>query len=95
MLPIGDYLILGVIAATVLSLNGLASFAVLKYDLSERTQRIAQLLIVWLLPLLGALLVLAVHRKPQKPSGQYPDRTDYGPDATGIPQKGILDALDD
>lgn len=66
-----DYIVIALIFGVILVLNLLATRAISRDDLSERGQRIAQMLMVWLFPLLGALLVLGVHRSPQKPSGQY------------------------
>ncbi|HEY0061549.1 MAG TPA: hypothetical protein VGC21_05485 [Telluria sp.] len=92
-----DYLIVGLIVLTILALNARATWLVLRDDLSERVQQITQFCMVWLFPLFGALLVLAVHRKPQKPSGNYrkrdDDADDYG--VSGRPFKALSDALDD
>jgi hypothetical protein len=92
----GDLLVIALMLGTILLLNLFATRAVLRDDLSERGQRIAQILMVWLFPLLGALLVLAVHRAPQKPSGQYRDRgsEDHAFDATGR-RPGLSDVIDD
>ncbi|MEC5398960.1 hypothetical protein [Uliginosibacterium sp. H1] len=38
-------------------------------DLSERSQKLFQLLLVWLVPLFGAIIVLWVHRADEEPSG--------------------------
>jgi hypothetical protein len=88
----GDLLVIALIFGTILLLNLMATRAVLGDDLSGRGQRIAQLAMVWLFPLLGALLVLAVHRKPQKPSGQYrgSGSEDSAFDATGR-RPGLFD----
>lgn len=57
-------------------LNVAATLAIKRDSLSEHSQKIAQLLLVWLLPLIGAIVVLAVHRPKQKPSGRYPEEGD-------------------
>ena len=93
----GDLAVVALIMATILVLDLMATRAILRDDLSERGQRVAQLALVWLFPLLGALLVLALYRGPGKPSGRYPeaDRTlDYSLDSRN-PHKGILDVFDD
>lgn len=61
------FLVLGVLAL----LNIAATVVVMRDDYSERKQKVLQTIVVWLVPLLGALVVLAVHRKPEKPSGAY------------------------
>ena len=61
------------IAVVVLLLNIKASLLILDDSLSEPKQRILQLLITWLLPLFGAILVLGVHRPLEKTNGKYPD----------------------
>ena len=61
------------VATVVLWLNGRATFLILYDELSEPQQRKLQLMLVWLLPLLGAIVVLAVHRPKEKPSGKYPE----------------------
>ncbi len=60
------------IAALILVLNSMATRSILRDDLSERNQRLSQLLLTWLVPILGALLVITLHGKPAKHSGHYP-----------------------
>ncbi len=67
----GDIAVVAGILGTILVLDLLATRAILRDDLSERGQRVAQLALVWLFPLIGALLVLALYRGPGKPSGTY------------------------
>ena len=69
-----------VLGAAVLTMNVWATILVVRDSLSERTQRIAQLLMVWLLPILGASIVFAVHRSAEKPSGKYREMPDPGDD---------------
>jgi hypothetical protein len=71
----GIQVLLAIIVIVVLWLNIRATVAIRADDLSERAQRWLQLLIVWILPLVGALVVLAVHRKDEKPSRQYRKRS--------------------
>ena len=53
-------------------LNIKATLAVRRDPLSDHSQKVAQLLLVWLLPLIGAVIVLAVHRPKEKHRGRYP-----------------------
>ncbi len=48
---------------------------------------------VWLLPLLGALLVLAVDRAPEKPLGRYREPRDGDPENPGTAATLVSDAL--
>jgi hypothetical protein len=48
--------------------------------LAERGQRIAQLAVIWMIPVIGALVVFAVHRRPEAPSGKYRESLDPGDD---------------
>ncbi len=61
------------LAITVLWLNFKASLSIWNDTLSDKKQRVLQLLLVWLAPLLGALIVIGVHRSHEKPSGRYHD----------------------
>lgn len=91
-----DTILLAIILVILVALNLAATRAILKDDFSERRQRIYQLIIVWALPIVGALVVLAVHRAPEKPSRTYRDEPDAGDDfgASGRHGKAIRDALD-
>lgn len=64
--------------------------------LSERRQKVAQLLLVWLVPLIGAVVVLAVHRQAEPPSRQYREPVDPGDDfaLSGRPVKNLREVLD-
>jgi hypothetical protein len=65
--------------------------------LSTPGQKIAQLLLVWLVPLIGALVVLAVHRRQEPPSRQYQVQPDPGDDfaASGRAVKKLREAIDE
>jgi hypothetical protein len=69
------------IAVVLLCLNISATWMIVRDSLCEPRQRIWQLLMVWLLPLIGALVVLAVHRPDEKPSRTYREAPDPGDDA--------------
>lgn len=88
----GDIAVVVLIVATILVLDLVATRAVLRDDLSEKGQRLAQIALVWLFPLLGALLVLALYRGAATHSGRYPDSgdVDYGNGETIKAFDGIL-----
>jgi hypothetical protein len=82
--------------AVPLWLNVIATRAVLSDDLSERGQKFWQLLLVWLIPLIGSLIVLAVHRPEEAPARRYRDRPDPGDDSgmSGRSARGVSEAVD-
>lgn len=90
-------IILVFILVALACLNALATKAVLGDELSERRQKIVQLCLVWFLPLLGALLVLAVHRKPEPASGHYRNRAGTEFDSVdGVPGvRRMVDLFDE
>lgn len=69
---------------TVLWLNIKATKAVLRDDLSDRNQRLMQLALVWLLPVIGAVIVLAVNRPAEKASRKYRDAPEPKPDNSPV-----------
>ena len=89
-------LVLVAVAAVPLWLNIKATAAVVRDPLSERWQKAAQLSLVWLLPVLGAIVVLAVHRSSEAPSRKYREPPDPGDDfaLSGRAAKGISEAVD-
>jgi hypothetical protein len=59
------------------ALNSWLCWRVLRDTLSSHQQKIAQLLAVWLLPVLGAMFVLHLQqRDAERPSGRYPSPRD-------------------
>lgn len=66
--------------AIPLALNIKASRLVCRDDFSSPSQKCAQLLLVWLVPLLGAIVVLGIHRREEKSPGAYPPEKDLGDD---------------
>jgi len=85
-----------VLIASIVFLNVLATVAVRRDEFSEPLQKVVQVSLIWIIPLLGALLVLGVHRKKEEPSRSY--RLDHAgaPDYSashGI--KSIAEVLDD
>ncbi len=62
-------------------LNAWTTRVVIRDDLSSQTQRTAQILFVWLMPFLGALLTLHMKRADSEASeGRYRDNPDPGDD---------------
>ena len=79
-----------------ISMNSWATRLVLTDALISRQQKRSQLLLIWLLPFVGALLVLAIHRKEEPASRKYVADKDPGDDFTfsGKSVKGVTEALD-
>lgn len=72
-----------VIGVALLGLNIKATVIVVRDTYSEPFQRGAQMLLIWGLPLIGALIVLAVHRTDEKPSRKYRKRDEELDDIEG------------
>jgi hypothetical protein len=68
-----EIIITAFLIVVALGLNIKATLLIAKDSLIETHQRFLQLLLVWLLPLLGALVVLGGHRAAEKSSGKYHD----------------------
>jgi hypothetical protein len=68
------------LVAIVLWMDVKATMHILRDSISEPSQRLMQLLIVWLLPILGAIIVFAVHRPVEKHSGKYRELPNPGDD---------------
>lgn len=87
-----------VLAAVLIPLlmNAWATYLVVHDLLSDRRQKIAQLLLVWLIPMAGAAIVLAVHRRAEPASRRYREAPDAGDDfvVSGQVVKGIKEVLD-
>lgn len=66
---------LSVLAVLVVA-NCVATRVVVRDPYTERHQKVFQLLAVWLVPVFGAILVFALHRKPEKATGQYRESRD-------------------
>jgi len=83
--------------AVLLIVNGFATREVLRDRFAERHQRMFQLLALWLVPVFGAILVFAMHRKPEEPPRKYPEIPDPGDDfgASGQAGRSIKPTADD
>jgi len=75
-----EIIFIATLGFVVLTMNFWTTFIVVRDSLSESPQRIAQLMMVWLLPILGAIIVFAVHRSAEKFSGKYREQPDPGDD---------------
>jgi hypothetical protein len=91
-----DIVILLAILAIPIWLNAKASVLVLRDSLSEKQQKVAQLIFIWLCPLLGAMVVLVIHRKEEKSSGTLPADKDVGEDfgISGSSHRAFTEAID-
>jgi hypothetical protein len=69
-------IILLLIAVVIIGFNAKASALILNDQLLELNQRIFQLLLVWLFPVIGASLMLGVRQPLKKTSGKYPEDKD-------------------
>jgi hypothetical protein len=78
-----------------LLLNARATRLIVRDVLSDRQQKLAQLLLVWLIPIVGAVIVLAVHRRAEPPSRQYWKEPEIdGQFPPGQMNRGIKEVLD-
>jgi hypothetical protein len=58
-----DIVGLVLVVMALIGLQGLATWRVWSNDAYERSYKVAQTRVIWLLPLVGAVLVLMVHRE--------------------------------
>jgi hypothetical protein len=82
---------IAIAAALIVALcvaNAMATRVVVRDELSERHQKVFQLLAVWLVPVFGAIFVFALHRKPEEPSRKYREAPDPGEDFGSSRQVG-------
>lgn len=73
------------------------TWRVIKDDLSSPSQRVAQFLLIWMLPFLGALLVLRLQRRqPGAHSGHYREAPNPGEDygASGMSHRKTQQVLE-
>ena len=88
-------LVLAAVAVPLL-LNLRATQLAVRDDLYDRKQKARQLLLVWLIPVIGAVVVMAVHRRGDTPSRQYREDADPGDDFaySGRAAKALREVLD-
>lgn len=84
------------IVCALVSLNVWATFVIVRDSLSTTPQKIWQLLLVWLLPVIGALITLAMHRLADEPSRRYRQPRDPGDDfaMSARSYKNIFEVMD-
>lgn len=82
-----DIFLFAVLVVAVIWMDVKATFLILRDDLSEPPQRLMQLALVWLLPVIGAIIVFAVHRPAEKHPGKYRELPEPGDDS-GLPRYG-------
>jgi hypothetical protein len=75
-----EHMLLFILVAAILGMDIKATSMVLGDTLSEPQQKTAQLLLVWLVPVLGAIVVFGVHRGKEKHPGTYREIPDPGED---------------
>ena len=88
-----EFLLVLIAVAIPLWLNLRATHLVASDSLSERNQKFAQLLFVWLVPIIGAIIVLAIHRREEPPPRQYREPPDPGDDF-GFSGRALKDTRD-
>ena len=69
-----------ILAVTIVTFDIFATRAIVLDGFSSRGQKVVQLALTWVVPLIGAIIVLAVHRKEESPSGKYYTPADPGDD---------------
>lgn len=75
-----EHILLFALIGIVLWMDIKATTLILRDSLSEPLQRVIQLIMVWLLPILGAIIVFAVHRPIEKHPETYKEPPDPGDD---------------
>ena len=70
------------VMAALMLINVIATVVVIRDRYSETRQKLLQLLGLWLLPFVGAVLILGIHRNSEGGKGKYPEgRGDQWDDA--------------
>jgi|GEM_PF-1743150 hypothetical protein len=77
-------IILIVAGTTVVLANLFVSYRVAASELFEPAQKIAQCVMIWLLPVLGAGLAYALMQEPKKPTRRYSDGVDNSAGCDGF-----------
>lgn len=75
-----ELVIVALLLVPLIAANGVATRLVLRDEVISQSQRVTQVFMVWLLPVIGAVLVFSVHRRPEAPSRKYREAPDPGDD---------------
>ena len=76
--------VLAAVLAALFVLNAWVTWRACRDGLSTVTQRLAHVILIWVLPFAGALLVLHLQRHhPERASGRYRDAVDAGEEFSG------------
>ena len=80
-----------------IGLNIWAMWLVVNDSLTEGKQKAGQLAVVWILPVIGAIITLAVHQKSEPPPRRYRELPEPGDDfaRSGMAVKTLRQAIDD
>jgi len=81
------------ITLALLCLNVFATRLIHRDEYSEKAQRAAQLLFVWLVPVIGAIAIWGMYRSEEKSPGRYRDIPE--PDDDLDPPESPLQSLND
>jgi hypothetical protein len=81
------------ITLVLLGLNVFATSRILRDEYSEKAQQIAQLLFVWLVPVIGSIAIWGMYRSEEKSPGTYRDVEE--PDDDLDPPNSPLQSLND
>ena len=69
-----EYLIIAIVVLSLINL--IVTRKVIKRDLFTASRKVLQIVLVWLIPLFGAILVFLFHKDDETPKG--PDKPDFG-----------------
>lgn len=75
-----EHILLIILVSLVFWMDVKATTLVTRDALSEPKQKVLQLMLVWLLPILGAIVVFGVHRPTEKHPGKYREAPNPGDD---------------
>ena len=91
-----ELILLGFVVFILVGLNLKATILIVRDTLSTSSQKLLQLALVWLVPVLGAVVTLAVHRPVEQPTRQYRKNPDPGEDfaMSGRAHKNLTEAID-
>lgn len=80
-----------------MGLNIWTMWLVVNDSLTEVTQKAGQLAVVWILPAIGAIITLAVHRKNEPHSRRYREPAEPADNfaRSGMAVKTLRQAIDD